>query len=472
MGASVATAAAIVPALQSGLNYGGAEVSKSVVAGLGTVAILILIGLSAFFSSSEIAMFSLPSHRLESLIEEGRRGATTLKALKEDPHRLLVTILVGNNLVNIAMSSLATGLLALYLSQGQAVAIATFGITALVLLFGESAPKSYAVENTESWALRIARPLKLSEKVLLPLVVLFDHLTRIVNKITGGRSAIESSYVTREEIQDIIETGEREGVLDEEEREMLQRTLRFNDTIAKEVMTPRLDMSAISTDASIEEAIEQCVQGSHARLPVYEGSLDNVIGIVHLRDLVRDLNYGEALTENLELEDLIEPTLHVPESKNVDDLLTEMRKERLHMVIVIDEFGTTEGLVTMEDLTEEIVGEILEGGEEEPIEYVDDDTVVVKGEVNIEEVNEALSIDIPEGEEFETIAGFIFNRVGRLVQAGEVIEYDGIEIRVEQVENTRITKARITRTDAYDPDETDDAKVEVSDDVSTDQPAS
>jgi CBS domain containing-hemolysin-like protein len=473
MDASVATAAAIVPALQSGLQFGGAKVPKSVVAGLGTLAILILIGLSAFFSSSEIAMFSLPSHRLESLIEEGRRGATTLKALKEDPHRLLVTILVGNNLVNIAMSSLATGLLALYLSQGQAVAIATFGITALVLLFGESAPKSYAVENTESWALRIARPLKLSEKVLLPLVVLFDHLTRIVNKVTGGRSAIESSYVTREEIQDIIETGEREGVLDEEEREMLQRTLRFNDTIAKEVMTPRLDMSAISTDASIEEAIEQCVQGGHARLPVYEGSLDNVIGIVHLRDLVRDLNYGEALTENLELEDLIEPTLHVPESKNVDDLLTEMRKERLHMVIVIDEFGTTEGLVTMEDLTEEIVGEILEGGEEEPIEYVDDDTVVVKGEVNIEEVNEALSIDIPEGEEFETIAGFIFNRVGRLVRAGEVVEYDGIEIRVEQVENTRIMKARITRTDAYDSDETDgDTEVEVSDDVSTDQPAS
>ncbi|RDZ48737.1 DNA-binding protein, partial [Haloferax sp. Atlit-10N] len=146
----------------------------------------------------------------------------------------------GNNLVNIAMSSIATGLLALYLSQGQAVAIATFGITAIVLLFGESAPKSYAVEHTESWALRISKPLKAAEKVLLPLILLFDYLTRVVNKITGGRSAIETSYVTREEIQDIIETGEREGVLDEDEREMLQRTLRFNDTIAKEVMTPRL----------------------------------------------------------------------------------------------------------------------------------------------------------------------------------------------------------------------------------------
>ena len=442
-------------ALQASIDVFGVAVPKTVFSAVGVLSILVLVGLSAFFSSSEIAMFSLPAHRLESLVEEGRRGARTLRDLKADPHRLLVTILVGNNLVNIAMSSIATGLLALYMTQGQAVAVATFGITALVLLLGESAPKSYAVENTESWALRIARPLKFSEKFLLPLVVLFDYLTRIVNKVTGGRSAIESSYVTREEIQDIIETGEREGVLDEEEREMLQRTLRFNRTIAKEVMTPRLDMTAISKESSIAEAIEQCIHSGHARLPVYEGSLDNVIGVVHIRDLVRDLNYGEAAAEDLELDDLIDPTLHVPESKNVDDLLTEMRDERLHMVIVIDEFGTTEGLVTMEDLTEEIVGEILEGGEEEPIERLDDDTVVVKGEVNIEVINDSLDLDLPEGEEFETIAGFIFNRVGRLVEEGEVIDYDGVEIVVEQVENTRIMKARITRTEDYHDAETD-----------------
>jgi len=333
---------------------------------------------------------------------------------------------------------------------------ATFGITALVLLFGESAPKSYAVENTESWALTIAKPLKFSEKVLIPLIVLFDYLTRIVNKVTGGRSAIETSYVTREEIQDIIETGEREGVLGEEEREMLQRTLRFNNTIAKEVMTPRLDMDAIPKDAPIEEAIQQCIQSGHARVPVYEGSLDNVIGVAHLRDLVRDRHYSG--DRDLDLADVIEPTLHVPESKNVDDLLTEMRNERLHMVIVIDEFGTTEGLVTMEDLTEEIVGEILEGEEEEPIEFVNDDEVIVKGEVNIEEVNEALELELPEGEEFETIAGFIFNRAGRLVEEGEHIEFDSVDIVVEQVENTRIMKARLRRV------ETEDEAVDAVDD--------
>ena len=422
----------------------GVVLTESLVAGLGIGAIVVLLTLSAFFSSSEIAMFSLASHRVEALAEEGVRGGRTLKALKADPHRLLVTILVGNNLVNIAMSAITTGLLALYFSQGVAVAISTFGITALVLLFGESAPKSYAVENTESWALTIARPLKLAERVLWPLIVVFDFLTQQVNRITGGQSAIETSYVTRQEIQDIIETGEREGVLDEDEREMLQRTLRFNNTIAKEVMTPRLDMTAVAADASIEEAIETCVQSVHTRLPVYEGSLDNIIGTVNIRDLVRDLNYGER-DRDLELEDLIEPTLHVPESKNVDELLTEMREQRMHMVAVIDEFGTTEGLVTMEDLTEEIVGEILEGEEQEPIEFVDERTAIVKGEVNIEEVNEALGVDIPEGEEFETIAGFIFNLAGRLVEEGEVVAYDGVEIRVEQVENTRIMKARITR---------------------------
>jgi CBS domain containing-hemolysin-like protein len=433
--------------------------SEEAFVSIGALTILVLIGLSAFFSSSEIAMFSLAEHRTESLAEEGRPGASTLKALKDDPHRLLVTILVGNNLVNIAMSSIATGLLAIYFTQGTAVALATFGITAIVLLFGESAPKSYAVENTESWALTISRPLKIAEQVLLPLVVLFDYLTRWVNKVTGGRSAIETSYITRDEIQDIIETGEREGVIEEDERELLQRVFRFNNTIAKEVMTPRLDMDAIDVESSIAEAIETCVHSGHARLPVYEGSLDNVVGVVNIRDLVRDLNYGEHEDE-LDLEDLIEPTLHVPESKNVDELLAEMRQNRMPMVIVIDEFGTTEGLVTMEDLTEEIVGEILEGGEEEPIEFVDDLEVLVRGEVNIEEVNEALGIELPEGEEFETIAGFIFNRAGRLVEEGEVISYDGIDIRVEEVQNTRIMKARITKPVEAEPPETGDGAAE------------
>jgi CBS domain containing-hemolysin-like protein len=425
----------------------------------GAIAIVFLIALSAFFSSSEIAMFSLAKHRVDNMVEEGVPRAAAVKELKEDPHRLLVTILVGNNIANIAMSSVATGLFSIYLSQGQAVLAATFGITALVLLFGESAPKSYAVENTESWALRIARPLKLSEYVLFPLIVVFDYLTRLINRVTGGRSAIETTYVTRDEIQNMIETGEREGVIEEDEREMLDRIFRFNNTIAKEVMTPRLDMTAVPKDATLDEAIETCVQSDHERVPVYDGNLDNVIGIVNIRNLVREKYYGEGTAK---LTDLVQPTLHVPESKNVDELLQEIQNERMQMVVVIDEFGTTEGLITMEDMVEEIVGDILESDEEEAFEFLDNGDCLVRGEVNIDEVNDVLDIELPEGEEFETLAGFIFNRAGRLVEEGEEIAYENVLIRIEQVDNTRIMKARLSRRPEETVDEeADGAEAEV-----------
>ena len=433
-----------------------APVTDATVTVIGAVVIVALIGLSAFFSSSEIAMFSLAKHRVDSMVENGIPGAETVNRLKSNPHRLLITILVGNNIVNIAMSSIATAIVGIYFDPGTAVLVSTFGITTLVLLFGESAPKSYAVENTESWALRIARPLKYSEYLLLPLVVVFDRLTRVINRITGGRSAIETSYITRDEIQNLIETGEREGVIEEEEREMLDRIFRFNQTIAKEVMTPRLDMTAVPKDATIDEAIETCVQSDHERVPVYDANLDNIIGIVTIRDLVREKHYGEG---DLQLTDLVQPTLHVPESKNIDDLLTEIQDNRLRMVIVIDEFGTTEGLVTLEDMVEEIVGDILEDDEEEALERVSDRETLVRGEVNIDEVNEALGLDLPEGEEFETLAGFVFNRAGRLVEEGERITYEGITIRIEQVDNTRILKARITTPDEPEADE-DEADAE------------
>ncbi|KTG08200.1 DNA-binding protein [Haloprofundus marisrubri] len=456
--------------LQSAQAIGPLPVNSTTVAIGGVLTIGVLIALSAFFSSSEIAMFSLAKHRVDSLVEDGVPNAKTVQALKENPHRLLVTILVGNNIANIAMSSITTGLLSYYDFSGlESVLISTLGITTLVLLFGESAPKSYAVENTESWSLRVARPLKYSEYVLYPLVVFFDYLTQWINKITGGQSSIESSYITRDEIQDMIETGEREGVIEEEEREMLDRIFRFTNTIAKEVMTPRLDVTAVPKDATIDEAIETCVQADHERIPVYDGNLDNIIGIVNVRDLVREKHYGEG-SDNLA--DVVNPTLHVPESKNVDELLAEMQDNRLQMVVVIDEFGTTEGIITLEDVAEEIVGDILEGDEEEAFDRVDERTTLVRGEVNIDEVNEVLELELPEGEEFETLAGFIFNRAGRLVEEGEEIEYDGVVIRIEEVDNTRIMRARITIPEsvtAESGDETDDED-ETDQSSETDQP--
>ncbi|WP_440991761.1 hemolysin family protein [Haloarchaeobius baliensis] len=420
----------------------GVELGQTQVTAIGVVLIGLLLVGSGFFSSSEIALFSLPAHQIDAMVEEGKRGAKAVKSLKEDPHRLLVTILVGNNMVNITMSSVSTTLVGYYLEPGvTTVLVSSLGITSMVLIFGESAPKSYAVENTELHARRVARGLKVVEKVLWPLITLFYYLTSIVNKVTGGNASIESTYVTRDEIRNMIKTGEREGILNEEERQMLQRTLQFTDASAKEVMTPRLDMETIATDATVDEGIRKCIQSGHARLPVYEGSLDTVVGIFDIRDL-EDSTYDDAADH--EVADVVNPTLHVPESKNVDELLTEMRENRLHMVIVIDEFGATQGLITMEDVLEEIVGEILVGDEEHPFEFVDDDTVLVNGSVNIDEVNEALDIVLPEGEEFETIAGFIFNRAGRLVEQGEEFEYENVTLRAEQVEDTRIQKVRVS----------------------------
>jgi putative hemolysin len=432
---------------------------------LSLLSLLSLLGLSAFFSSSETALFSLVPHRVETLAREGDEGQV-LQRLRGDPHRLLLTSLAGNTLVTIAIASITTGLLGLYVSGSVAVVVATVVVTAIVLLFGELVPRAYAVENTERWSLRVANPLRVAESVLWVFVVAFDFVARQINRVTGGRIDIETAYVTSQKIEDIIETGssgsgedgERKNgsVLDREEREILRRTLRFNETIAKETMTPRLDMTAIQKTDSVEEAIQTCIQSGHARMPVYDGEIDNIIGVVHIRDLVRDLNYGES--ETLELDDLIHPVLHVPASKNVDELLREMRENRMHMVIVIDEFGTTEGLITIEDVVEEIVGEILDGSEEEPIEFVDEDTVLVRGEVNIDDVNEALGTELPEGEEFETIAGFIFNRAGRLVEPGETITDDEITIHIEQVDDTRIVKARIVRNTGSNNAETIDVE--------------
>jgi CBS domain containing-hemolysin-like protein len=265
------------------------------------------------------------------------------------------------------MSSISTTIVGIYFDVGTAVIVSSLGITSMVLIFGESAPKSYAVENTELHARRVARGLKIVEKVLWPFITLFYYLTSIVNKITGGNASIESTYVTRDEIRNMIKTGEREGILNEEERQMLQRTLRFTDASVKEVMTPRFGMAGISEHASIEEAIKNYIQSGHARLPVYAGSLDNVIGIFDIRDL-EDSDYDDFA--DLEVGTVVNPTLHVPESKNVNELLIEMREKRVHMVIVIDEFGATGGLITMEDITEEIVGEILVGDEDNPIEFL------------------------------------------------------------------------------------------------------
>lgn len=414
---------------------------------VGLGAIVVLMALSAFFSSSEIALFSLKRHKIDALAEEGDRKAALVKELRDDPTRLLVTILVGNNVVNIAISSVATALFVLYLPPGQAVLATTVVISLLILIFSESAPKAYAVGNAEAWSMRVVRWIRLSEYVMYPVVSLVNGVTGAINRLTGGARELETPYLTRGDIEQILRSSEEDGVIEDDERRMMMGAFRLSNTIAKEVMTPRLDMVSVPDDAALEKVLDTLVENDVTLAPVYHEVMDQIRGVVDIRDVSRGVRRG------LEVEDVVRPTLHVPETREIDDLLREMQEERIHMAIVIDEFGSTEGLVTVEDIVEEIVGEIFDVGEEPPIKQVDRDTFIVKGEVNIHEVNERVGIELPEEGEFETIAGFIYRHTGRLVEEGERVEHPDAVLTVEEANATRILKVRIEKFESEGDEE-------------------
>jgi CBS domain containing-hemolysin-like protein len=402
----------------------------------GTALVVVLLGVSAFFSGSEIALFSLAPHRVGSLRESTDPRARTLARLREDPHRLLVTILVGNNLVNITMTSVATALLVASLGTGAAVPVATLLMAGLVLVFGEIAPKSYGVANAESLSLSVARPVSTAQTVLYPLVVLFDGLAGVVNRITGGERGIETPYVTREDLSALLRTGEAVGAIDEGEREMVEGVFDLSSTRAREVMVPRVDVVAVDVSASLDEVLEICSDRRLTRLPVYRGTLDHVVGIADIRDVER------AAREGSSLEAVLHPTIQVPDTREIDDLLTEMQAERIPMVIVRDEFGETEGILTVEDILEEIVGEIFEVGEERRIRRTDTG-LVVRGDVTVGEVNDALDVHLPREGEFETVAGLINAELGRIGDIGDRVAVDDVTLVVDRVEGNRIRRVQV-----------------------------
>lgn len=405
---------------------------------VGLLAVVVLLGLSAFFSASEIAIFSLERHRLSALRSSEDPRAGTLGRLRENPHRLLVTILVGNNVVNIAMASIATLVLTRLLGPGPGVAASTLGMSFLVLIVGEITPKSYGVANSESLSLSVAGPIARVQQLLYPVVVVFDTLSRGINRLTGGGQEIEKPYVTREQIEDLLETGERVGDIAESEREMVQGVFDLSHTRAKEIMVPRVNVVAVDVSASLEAVLDTCADRRVTRLPVYDGTLDQVVGIADIRDVER------AIRQGLSLEDVLTEPLQVPDTIEIDDLLSEMQAERVSMAVVRDEFGEVEGVLTVEDILEEIVGEIFEVGEERLVRPTADG-LLVNGEATVDEVNDALGTGIPTAGDFETVAGLVNAELGRLGDVGDRIEIDGVQFTVESIDGTRIRRVRVRR---------------------------
>jgi CBS domain containing-hemolysin-like protein len=408
-------------------------------------ALVVLIAASAFFSGSEAALISLSRLHASAMAEKGVKGSEAVVRLLEDRNRFLTTILIGNTVVLLAADSLAT-LLFVRAGVPNAALWSTIVMTVLLLTFGEIIPKTVAVANNERWAVRLAPVVDRLAWVMTPVSRTFLLLTNAIVRSFGVSPVARGPFVTEDDIRSIVDVGVEQKVLEAGEREMIHSIIQFGDTIVREVMTPRPDMVAIEVSSSARRALDLVIADGYSKLPVYEERIDNVIGVVHDRELLIALANGTLAQTPIRA--LMRPITLVPETKPVADMLREMQRGKFSLAIVVDEYGGTAGLVTMEDLLEEIVGEIRDEhdeGEEEPIRELSADEAVVDAGTNIEDVNARLGLHLPH-EEFETIGGLTVGLFGHLPVEGEEIDAgDDVRLRIDRTRGRRILAVRVLR---------------------------
>jgi putative hemolysin len=400
-------------------------------------ALIVLVLAAAFFSGSEAALISLSRLRARGMVDRGLKGADAVLRLLDDRNRFLTSILIGNTVVLLAADSLAT-LLFVQAGVPQPALVSTATMTVLLLAFGEIIPKTVAVANNERWSLRLAPVVERLAWIMTPINAAFLFFTNFVVRLFGVSPTPHGPFVTEDDIKNIVNVGAEQKVLEEQEREMIHSIIQFGDTIVREVMTPRPDMVAIDVTASARRALDLVIADGYSKLPVYEDAIDNVIGVVHDRELLISLSDGTLAQTPIRA--LMRAITLVPESKRVSELLREMQRGKFSLAIVVDEYGGTAGLVTMEDLLEEIVGEIRDEhdeGEEEAIRIVSDNEAVVDAGTNIEDVNAKLGLHLPH-EDFETIGGLTVGLFGRLPHEGEEIESGDVRLRIERTRGRRI----------------------------------
>ena len=405
-----------------------------------TIALVILLIGSGFFSASETSLMSLSKIRIRHMQEEGVKGAKLVASLIEDSNKLLSTILVGNNVVNIAATSISTSLFMTLLGS-NGVPVATAVMTVLVLLFGEITPKTIAANNSEKVAIFVSRPIKVIIFILKPVVWVFNLVTGVIFKILGVKDKSNQPYITEEELKTMVNVGHEEGVLEIEEREIINNVFQFGDMQAKEAMVQRLDMIAINSEDKYEEIIEIFKSEKFSRMPVYNESIDDIIGILNIKDIIF---LSDEEIQQFNIKDYIREPFFTYEFKKITQLLEEMKIEKSQMAIVVDEYGGTAGLITIEDLVEVIVGDIEDeyDEEEEEIQVIKEDEYIVDGSIKITDVNELIGVRL-ESEEFDSIGGFIIGYLKRIPEENEVIEVDNIKFCIESLDKNRIKKVRI-----------------------------
>ena len=414
---------------------------------LEAIALLGFIILSAFFSGSETALFSLNKLQLKKMQKEDGDNwrVKSIVRLLDDPQRTLISILIGNMFVNISATSLAT-YLAIVFFGNIGIGIASGIMIFTILVFGEIVPKSLAVANADKISKRVARPIEIISLVLFPLIKFFKMIIGALYYLFGKKSLKVKKEITQEDLITLIDAGKDEGVIEEEEKKMIKNIFEFGDTMVKEVMIHRVDMACIPSDTKLNSILKLIKKMGHSRIPVYEKTIDNIIGILYAKDLLGIYEKWYISKEKFDLKQIMREVYFVPENKKIDELLDIFQKDRIQIAIAIDEYGGTAGLVTMEDVVEEVVGEIIDEYDKEIklFEIIEDNTIRVDGNISIEEINEILNIEIPEND-FETLGGFIFDLLGRVPKKGEKIKYHNLKILIEQVVKNRIRRVKIIK---------------------------
>ncbi len=399
------------------------------------VTALILAALSA---AAETALTSVNRIKLRNLAEEGDAAARRVVRLLERPQIFLSTILVASNVAVIVASTVAT-LLAFDVFAGAEV-VSTLLLALIVLVFCEITPKTAAVQAPERWARVLVGPVEALAFVLRPVIAALTFITGGIVRLFGGQAVRHGPFVTEEELRLLVEVGEEEGVLEEDEREMIHNVFELADTAVREVMVPRIDMVTVEAEATVEEAMTLIIQGGQSRIPVYDDSIDNIIGVLYAKDLLRVVASDQ---HPAAVRTLVRPAYFVPESKRLDDLLRELQQQRVHMAIVVDEYGAVAGLVTIEDLVEEIIGDIQDeyDKEEQLFERVSDNEFIVDAKISLDDVNELLDIELT-GEGYETLGGFVYAQLDKIPTVGDVVHFENLTITVLSTKGRRVTKVK------------------------------
>lgn len=403
----------------------------------------ILLLLSAFFSSAETALTTVNKLRIRSLSEDNMKEAQTVNKLIENPEKMLSAILIGNNIVNLSASSIATALVIRHFGSIAAGA-ATGVLTLLILIFGEITPKTLATIYSEKLSLKYGKIIYSLTKLMTPIIFVINKLSLGILLIFHINPHAKSSTITEDELRSIVDVSHEEGVIESDERRMITNVVDFGDSLAKDVMVPRGDMAFAEASLTYDALVDTFAIDKYTRMPVYSQTRDNVIGIINLKDLF----FYNGSKEDFQIKDIMREPYFTYEYKKTSDLLKEMRKDSIPLAIVLDEYGATTGLITLEDLVEEIVGEIrdeYDDDEEDTVQCVGDNEYIADGNAKLDEINEAIGLDL-ESDDYDSIAGHIIFLLNHLPEVGETVTENNVTYTVNAVEKNHISKVHIVVT--------------------------